>query len=141
MNKKYEFTKVSTDNYILKYKDKSFEFKTDISLANQMQGIYMNARVKMIKDLAKDGLSIKVLSIETKRDGKTYVDNSNRIELENAYNEEAMAKFFDDLCKSRFGMSLAELLIDIGIVEDTKAVGDFSAELISALTGTTPSGR
>lgn len=141
MNKKYEFTKVSTDNYILKYKDKSFEFKTDISLANQMQGIYMNARVKMIKDLAKDGLSIKDLSIETKRDGKTYVDNSNRIELENAYNEEAMAKFFDDLCKSRFGMSLAELLIDIGIVEDTKAVGDFSAELISALTGTTPSGR
>lgn len=141
MNKKYEFTKVSTDNYILKYKDKSFEFKTDISLANQMQGIYMNARVKMIKDLAKDGLSIKDLSIETKRDGKTYVDNTNRIELENAYNEEAMAKFFDDLCKSRFGLTLAELLIDIGIVEDTEAVGDFSAELTSALTGTTPSGR
>ena len=141
MNKKYEFTKVSTDNYILKYKDKSFEFKTDISLANQMQGIYMNARVKMIKDLAKDGLSIKDLSIETKRDGKIYVDNTNRIELENAYNEEAMAKFFDDLCKSRFGLTLAELLIDIGIVEDTKAVGDFSAELTSALTGTTPSGR
>lgn len=141
MEKKYEFTKVSTDNYILKYKDKSFEFKTDISLANEMQGIYKNARVKMIKDLAKDGISLKDLSIETKRDGKTYVDNTNRTELENAYIEEAMTEFFDDLCRSRFGLSLAELLIDIGIVEDTKAVESFAAELTSALTGTTPSGR
>ena len=141
MNKKYEFIKVSTDNYILKYKDKSFEFKTDISLANEMQGIYKKARVKMIKDLAKDGMTMKDLSIETKRDGKTYVDNTNRTELENAYIEEAMTDFFDDLCRSRFGLSLAELLIDIGIVEDTKAVSDFAAELTSALTGTTPSGR
>lgn len=141
MEKKYELIKVSTDNYILKYKDKSFEFKTDISLANKMQGIYKNARVRMIKDLAKDGISLKDLSIETKRDGKTYVDSTNRTELENAYIEDAMTEFFDDLCKSRFGLSLAELLIDIGIVEDTKEVEKFAADLTSALTGTTPSGR
>lgn len=141
MNKKYEITKVSTDNYILKYKDKSFEFKTDITLANEMQGIYKTARVKMIKDLAKDGISLKDLSIETKKDGKTYVDNTNRTELENAYIEDAMTEFFDNLCKSKFGMTLAELLIDIGIVEDTKEVEKFASELTSALTGTTPSGR
>ena len=29
MEKKYELVNVSTDNYILKYKDKSFEFKTE----------------------------------------------------------------------------------------------------------------
>ena len=141
MSKKYEFIKVGTDNYTLKYKDKSFDFKTDISLASEMQGIYKNARVKMIKELAKDGISLKDLSIETKKDGKTYVDNTNRTELEQAYIEEAMTEFFDNLCKSRFGLTLAELLVDMDIVEDTKEVEHFASELTAALTGTTPSGR
>lgn len=141
MDKKYELVNVSTDNYILKYKDKSFEFKTDVSLVSEMQGIHKKARVSMIKDLAKDGISLKDLSIEMKKDGKTYVDNTNREELENAYIESDMNDFFDNICKDKFGMSLAELLIDIGIVEDTKEVEKFAAELTSALTGSTPSGR
>lgn len=139
MDKKYEIIKVSTDEYKLKYKDKSFDFKTDISLANEMQGIYKKARVKMIKELAKDGLSLKDLSIEHKADGKTYVDNTNRTELESAYIEDAMTEVFDNLCKSRFDLTLAELLLDIGIVEDTKEVERFAAELTAALTGSTPS--
>jgi hypothetical protein len=141
MDKKYELVNVSTDNYILKYKDKSFEFKTDVSLVSEMQGIHKKARVSMIKDLAKDGISLKDLSIEIKKDGKTYVDNTNREELENAYIESAMNDFFDNICKDKFDMSLAELLIDIGIVEDTKEVEKFAAELTAALTGSTPSGR
>ena len=141
MDKKYELVNVSTDNYILKYKDKSFEFKTDVSLVSEMQGIHKRARVSMIKDLAKDGISLKDLTVETKKDGKTYVDNTNREELENAYIEDAMNEFFDNICKNKFGMSLAELLIDIGIVEDTKEVEKFAAELTAALTGSTPSGR
>lgn len=141
MNSKYEFIKVSTDNYTLKYKDKSFNFKTDISLVSKMQEINKKARVKMIKELAKDGISIKDLSIETKKDGKTYIDNTNRTELENAYIEDAMVEFFDNTCKDRFGMSLAELLIDIGIVDDTKEVEKFASELTAAITGATPSGR
>lgn len=141
MEKKYELVNVSTDNYILKYKDKSFEFKTDVSLVSEMQGIHKKARVNMIKDLAKDGISLKDLTVETKKDGKTYVDNTNREELENAYIEDAMNEFFDSICKNKFGMSLAELLIDIGIVEDTKEVEKFAAELTAALTGSTPSGR
>lgn len=141
MDKKYELVNVSTDNYILKYKDKSFEFKTDVSLVSEMQGIHKRARVSMIKDLAKDGISLKDLSIEIKKDGKTYVDNTNREELEEAYIESAMNDFFDSICKDKFGMSLAELLIDIGIVEDTKEVEKFAAELTAALTGSTPSGR
>jgi hypothetical protein len=141
MDKKYELIKNSKDNYTLKYKDRSIDFKTDVALISEMQGINKKARINMIKDLSKEGISMKSLSIEEKKDGKTYIDNTNKEELENAYLEEAMTKFFDDICKRYFNMGLAELLVDMDLTEDTKQVEQFTTEFISALTGQTPSGR
>ena len=141
MEKKYEIVKNSKDNYTLKYKDKSFDFKTELSIISEMQGVHKNARVKMIKDLAKDGISLKSLSIEEKKDGKTYVDNTNKEELENAYLEDAMVEFFNNVCQKKFSMDLTELLTDMDIVDDTDAVSNFTTEFITALTGQTPSGR
>lgn len=141
MDKKYELIKNSKDNYTLKYKDRSIDFKTDIALISEMQGINKKARINMIKDLSKEGISMKSLSVEEKRDGKTYIDNTNKEELENAYLEEAMEEFFDDICKRYFNMGLAELLVDMDLTEDTKQVEQFTTEFISALTGQTPSGR
>lgn len=141
MDKKYELIKNSKDNYTLKYKDRSIDFKTDIALISEMQGINKKARINMIKDLSKEGISIKSLSVEEKRDGKTYIDNTNKEELENTYLEEAMEKFFDDICKRYFNMGLAELLVDMDLTEDTKQVEQFTTEFVSALTGQTPSGR
>lgn len=141
MDKKYEIIKNSKDNYTLKYKDRSIDFKTDVALISEMQGINKKARINMIKDLSKEGISMKSLSVEEKKDGKTYIDNTNKEELENAYVEEAMTDFFDDICKRYFNMGLAELLIDMDLTEDTKQVEQFTTEFISALTGQTPSGR
>ena len=141
MNKKYEIIKNSTDNYTLKYKDKSFDFKTEVSLISKMQGIHKNARIKMIQDLSKQGISLKSLSTEEKKDGKTYIDNTNREELEEAYLEDAMVEFFDDVCKDKFNMSLVELLTDIDLVNDANEVQKFTEEFIMALTGQIPSGR
>ena len=141
MDKKYELIKNSKDNYTLKYKDRSIDFKTDIALISEMQGINKKARINMIKDLSKEGISIKSLSVEEKKDGKTYIDNTNKEELENAYLEEAMEEFFDDICKRYFNMGLAELLVDMDLTEDTKQVEQFTTEFVSALTGQTPSGR
>lgn len=141
MDKKYELIKNSKDNYTLKYKDRSIDFKTDIALISEMQGINKKARINMIKDLSKEGISMKSLSVEEKKDGKTYIDNTNKEELENAYVEEAMTDFFDDICKRYFNMGLAELLVDMDLTEDTKQVEQFTTEFISALTGQTPSGR
>ena len=141
MDKKYEIIKNSKDNYTLKYKDRSIDFKTDVALISEMQGINKKARINMIKDLSKEGISMKSLSVEEKKDGKTYIDNTNKEELENAYLEEAMTKFFDDICKRYFNMGLAELLVDMDLTEDTKQVEQFTTEFISALTGQTPSGR
>lgn len=141
MEKKYEIIKNSVDNYTLKYKDKSFDFKTELALISEIQAVHKNARVKMIKDLSKDGISLKSLSIEEKKDGKTYVDNTNKEELENAYLEDAMIEFFNNVCQKKFNMDLAALLTDMDIAEDTEAVQSFTTEFITALTGQTPSGR
>lgn len=141
MSKKYEIIKNSVDNYTLKYKDKSFDFKTEVALISEIQAVHKNARVKMIKDLSKEGISLKSLSVEEKKDGKTYVDNTNKEELENAYLEDAMVEFFNNVCQKKFKMDLTELLTDMEIAEDTEEVQNFTVELISALTGQTPSGR
>lgn len=141
MDKKYEIIKNSKDNYTLKYKDRSIDFKTDIALISEMQGIYKRARANMIKDLAKDGMKLDDLIIKETKDGKKYEDHSNREALENIYVESAMNDFFDDICKRYFNMGLAELLVDMDLTEDTKQVEQFTTEFVSALTGQTPSGR
>jgi hypothetical protein len=59
-----------------------------------MQEANRIARLKMISDLAKENMSIKDLIKETKKDGKTYYDNSSKEELEKAYIEETNSKIF-----------------------------------------------
>ena len=68
---KYKFT-CENDDITLKYKDKEFTFKRDVKLISQLQGLVMEARQRMIEDYAEKGKSIKNLTIETKKDGKTY---------------------------------------------------------------------
>lgn len=134
---KYELIKMSKDNYTLKYKDNEYKFKTDVELVKDMQGINKKARVNMIKDLTKDGISMKTLSIEEHKDGKTYIDNSNKTELEEIYLGEAMAEFLDDLCTRLFGKTYTDLILDMEL--DEKEIEKFSTEFLSALTGQTPS--
>ena len=90
---KYEFIKVDEDTSKLKYKDKEFIIKRNIKLVSEMQGLAMKARVKMIQDFAKEGQSIKDLTIEKKVNGKTYYDNSNKEELENIYQEQITLEY------------------------------------------------
>lgn len=134
---KYELIKTSKDNYTLKYKDNEHKFKTDVELVKDMQGINKKARVNMIKDLTKDGISMKTLSIEEHKDGKTYIDNSNKAELEEIYLGEAMAEFLDDLCTRLFGKTYTDLILDMEL--DENEIEKFSTEFLSALTGQTPS--
>lgn len=134
---KYEFIKIDEDTTKLKYKDKEFEFIRNVKLVSEIQGIIKKSRVKIIQDLAKDGISIKSLTIETKKDGKTYYDNSNKAELEEIYKEEAMFEFFNQKCVEIFGMELGELMEDIGL--KTEEEGEkFSKEFFSYLSGNTP---
>jgi hypothetical protein len=134
---KYEFIQVDEDTTKLKYKDKEFEIKRNVKLVSEIQALVMQSRVKMIQDFAKQGISIKDLTIETKKDGKTYYDNSNRIELEKIYKEQVTLEYFNQKYQEMFGMDMDELFQDIGITTKEE-VEKFSEELVKHINGNTP---
>lgn len=133
---KYEFIRLDDDNIKLKYKDKEYDFKVNVKLISEMQKLVMKSRIKMIQDFAKDGLSIKDLTIEIKKDGKTYYDNSNKLELEKVYQEQEYLLFFDEKCQEIFGMDLQELIDDIGLTDEEAE--KFGKDLMNYLSGKTP---
>lgn len=133
---KYNFS-CENDDVTLKYKDKEFTFKRDVKLISELQGLVMEARQRMIEDYAEKGKSIKSLTIETKKDGKTYYDNSNKNELEKIYQEKVTIEFYNNKCIELFGMDLANLMQDIGLT--TKDEGSkFANDLLTNLSGNIP---
>ncbi len=133
---KYKFN-IEDDIVSLKYKDKEFTFKTNVKLISEMQGLVMNARIRMIQDISKNGQSIKDLTKETKKDGKTYYDNSNKIELEKIYQEKVTLEFFNNKCEEIFNMDIATLMQDIGLTTEDEG-NKFSNDFISYLSGNIP---
>ena len=131
---KYEFIKIDNDNYKLKYKEKEFDFKKDVALMNEFQGLNAKARNKLIIDLAKEGLTTKDLTIKKEENGKTYYDNTNIKEMEKNYLNMESLNMFDRITNKYFKMSLLELIEDIGI-NDENEVEEFSTKLIKVLTG------
>lgn len=133
---KYKF-ELNNDIVVLSYKDKKLECKTNVKLLSEMQKLSAKARIKMIQDYAKEGQSIKDLTIVKKENGKTFYDDSNRQELENIYQQEMALEFFDNVCKENFKLSLLELIADIGL--ETEEEGEkFSSDLVNYLSGKIP---
>lgn len=130
---KYQFIKKDEDTTILKYKDKEYEIKRDIELVSKLQSVNRDARLSMYADLVKKGISKDSLVITTKKDGKTYVDNSYLDELEKQYLKDEQYNLFNDLCKTYFNMSMEELVIDIGLKPDESQ--KFGTELGEAISG------
>lgn len=133
---KYQF-KADEDNVTLSYKDKSFTFKTNVKLISEMQGLIMKSRIKMIQDLSKEGQSVRDLIKETKKDGKTYSDNSNKVELERIYQEQVTMDFYNNKCEEIFGMDLASLMLDIGLETEEEGT-KFSTDFMNYLSGNIP---
>lgn len=133
---KYNFS-CENDNVTLKYKDKEFTFKRDVKLITELQGLVMEARQRMIEDYAEKGKSIKSLTIETKKDGKTYYDNSNKNELEKIYQEKITLEFYNNKCIELFGMDLTNLMQDIGLTTEDEG-SKFANDFLTYLSGNTP---
>ena len=133
---KYNFS-CENDNVTLKYKDKSFTFKRDVKLISELQGLVMEARQRMIEDYAEKGKSIKSLIIETKKDGKTYYDNSNKNELEKIYQEKVTIEFYNNKCIELFGMDLTNLMQDIGLTTEDEG-SKFANDFLTYLSGNIP---
>ena len=135
---KYEFIKLAEDTYKLKYKEKELEFKSNIKMVSEVQGLMAQARIRMIQDYAKTGHSVKELTIEEKKNGKTFYDNSNKIALEEVYREQLTVEYMNKKCEELFQMDLGELMQDIGLTEE-KESEEFVVELSRYMSGNTPS--
>lgn len=138
---KWEIRKEGIDNYILEYGDKMLPFHSNVGIVMDLQGCLKSARLRMIKELKEQGITISDLVVATKdSDGKTIYDNSSRQYMEDAYVKEEQQKVFDKVMKDTFGMSMEELILDIGI-EDEEEVKDLAKEIGNCLIGKTPSRR
>lgn len=132
--KKYEFIKNGVDDYTLKFKDKEIKFNSNVDIVTRLQNTVASAKIKMVKDLSKEGLSIKDLTIEKKENGKTYYDNTNKIEIEKTYTEQEQSKVFMEIIEELFGMNIQQLFVEIGL-EEEKEAEEFSEELGEIITG------
>lgn len=130
---KYEIVKNGIDDYSLKYKEKEIKLKSDVETITKLQGIYKEAKKEMIFDLSKEGKTIKELCKETKKDGKTYIDNSNETFLLNMYVEDISAKLFNEAIKKVSGATLEELCKEIGL--EDKEQEEFAKELGEVIAG------
>lgn len=140
---KYEFITIDEDTTELKYKDKVISIKKDVDLQVKVQGATARARMRMNNDLTKEGMTRKDLTIEKHEGNKTYYDNTNALDLEEYYQLLALQEVMDELVKKYSGMTLVELMQDVGldIMVDSKENQDFMTNLTKAFMGnkTSPS--
>lgn len=132
--KKYEIKKLGVDDYLLTYKDKEIHFKSTVNIVNKLQDATRQARFKMINDLAKEGKTVKDLIVETNVDGKTIMDHSNKDYIEEVYLQQEQTTIFNEAIKEMLGISLEDLIIEIGL--DEKEVEEFGADLGRCMIGT-----
>ena len=131
---KYEIIKEGLDDYILKYKDKKIRFKSTVNIVNRLQETTKKARMQMVMDLAKEGKTIKDLIIETEVNGKIIQDHSNKDFIEEGYIQQVQAEVFNNIIKEMLGMSLEELVMDIGLNE--KEIEKFGEDIGKCIVGT-----
>lgn len=139
MAKKYEFIKNGLDDYTLKYKDKEIQFCSKVEFIKELQEVQKNARLKMISDLAKEGMSIQDLIIKKTEGAKTIEDHSNKDYVEQGYIQQEQVKVIDNICKKLFNMDASTLILDLGFT-DEKEVEDFYKEFGDILAGSLPRG-
>ncbi len=134
---KYEFIKNGKDDYTLKYKDQQINFKSTVDVATKLQESIEKGKNNLIFDLAKQGLTVKSLAIETKKDGKTYVDNSNYEMLEKNYINKSRTDVFMEIVEELFNKKFTDLIIEMELTE--KEMAKFGEDLGNILNGNFPS--
>lgn len=130
---KYQIVEVEEDILELRYKDKVFSSKRNIELVKEYQDLERKAKVQFVIDLQKDGYTTNDLVKEVKEGSKTYMDYSSLNYLQEQYVNGKRMEFFQNFCKKITGMSLEELILDIGITEDESM--QFGLDFSQLITG------
>lgn len=136
---KYKITKNGVDDYTLKYKDKEINFKSKVGIVSELQEVNKKARLQMVKELAEQGMTVKDLIIETKVNGKTIMDHSNKDFLEEGYIQTMQGEVFLKVIEETLKVDYNQLIQDIGLTTEDE-ITKFSEEIGSAITGGTPRG-
>lgn len=134
-----EIRKINIDEYELVYTNKSDEevvipFKRDIELQKTLESINSTARLKMYKELTKQGITKDDLIIKRVEKGKTIIDETNYKEYENNYIQEATLEILDDVYRKCFKKGVVELILDMKNVNETN-VAELSASITNVLLG------
>lgn len=153
---RYEFIKKTLDEYVLKYIDKNgnekeIPFKRTIDMATKMQSITALARMKMVAEMTENGYKREDF-ISKIDDGKGQVvyDESQLKYIEQGYIEQEQGKVVYKTIEETLGISLDDLLTDMGLEvnsnkpEDIQAVSLFTqkfAMLTADKKNETPSGE
>lgn len=138
-SKKYEFIKNGIDNYTLKYKDKEINFCSRVEFIKELQEVQKNARLQMINDLSKQGMTVQDLIIKKVDGAKTIEDHSNKDFIEQGYIQQEQVKVIDNICKKMFNMDTSTLIIELGFT-DNEEIEEFYKEFGDILAGSLPRG-
>ena len=136
---KWTIRKEGIDNYFLEYKDKILPFHSNVGMVNELQGAIKKARLRLIKDLKDQGMSLSDLTTKKEENGKVIYDTSDRQYIEEVYINEEYQKALEKIIQDSFGMNYLDLLNDIGI-ETEEESKDFFGEIGQCLIGRTPRG-
>lgn len=134
---KYTIRKEGIDNYFLEYGDKMLPFHSKVDIVYQLQDSIKKARLRMVKELKEQGLTINDLTTETKENGKTTYDTSSRQYIEEAYINEENQKVLQNIMRELFGMTFEELVVDIGI-DTPEEAQELATDIGNCLIGKTP---
>ena len=136
---KWTIRKEGIDNYFLEYKDKILPFHSNVGMVNELQGAIKKARLRLIKELKDQGMSLSDLTTKKEENGKVIYDTSDRQYIEEVYINEDYQKALEKIIQDSFGMSYLDLLNDIGI-ETEEESKEFFGEIGQCLIGRTPRG-
>lgn len=137
MKEKYTIVKNNDDDYSLKYGETELKFHSNVALAKEVQDVPRRARINLIMDLSAQGKSLASLDIETKKDGKTYIDSSNREQLEEIYMDQEYERTFNKCITEMVGKTFNEIMLEIGLTTEEEAL-KLGEELGSILAGNFP---
>lgn len=109
--------------------EQKIEFKRTFGLVKEMQSVKKRARFQLYSDLVKEGRKPSDFKIETKKDGKTYVDESMLVELEQDYINDEQMSVMMRLTNKILGISLEELITTMKF-ENDEEMKKFTEELM-----------
>lgn len=123
MSVKYEFKKLTKDDYELKYEkngeEKTISFKQTIDIAKTNEEKYIKANLKINKALAEEGLTKDDLIVKKiNPDGTETYDERNFIEFRNMTLNRIEAENIVEVLSKTFGKTLDEIFTELEI-DDT----------------------